>query len=227
MIRTQQRRSTTRILFADDNADMRDYIRRLLAEQYEVETVADGQAALERILANPPDLVLADVMMPRLDGFGLLQRLRADERTRTIPFIMLSARAGEEARVEGLSAGADDYLIKPFSARELLARVGTHVEMARLRRAAATALQESEKRFRELADNAPVMIWITDDHGNVEFANRTYLKYFEVALADVAGQRWKDLVHPDDYESYSQQFLAASIARPIVSLRGPRPPWGW
>ena len=108
------RAQPTRILFADDNADMRDYIRRLLAEQYEVETVGDGQTALERILANPPDLVLADVMMPRLDGFGLLQRLRADERTRTIPFIMLSARAGEEARVEGLSAGADDYLIKTF-----------------------------------------------------------------------------------------------------------------
>ena len=136
--------------------------------------------------------------MPRLDGFGLLKRLREDERTRTIPFIMLSARAGEEARVEGLSAGADDYLTKPFSARELVARVGTHVEMARLRRAVATALEESEKRFRELADNAPVMIWITDDQGSVEFANRTYLEYFEVALADVAGQRWREFVHPSD-----------------------------
>ena len=205
---------STRILFADDNADMRDYIRRLLVEQrYEVETVADGQAALEHILANPPDLVLADAMMPHLDGFGLLQQIRSDERTRTLPFIMLSARAGEEVRVQILNAGADDYLIKPFSARDLLARVRTHVEMVRLRRAAATALYESENRFRELADSAPVMIWVTDDHGNVEFANKTYLKYFEVALEGVAGQRWKDLVHPDDYESYSQQFLAASIAR--------------
>ena len=211
-VTSRGRAQSARILFADDNADMREYIRRLLAEQYEVETVGDGQTALERILANPPDLVLADVMMPRLDGFGLLHRLRADERTRTLPLIMLSARAGEEARVEGLNAGADDYLIKPFSARELLARVGTHVEMARLRRAAATALLESEKRFRELADSAPVMIWVTDDHGNVEFANKTYLKYFEVALEDVAGQKWKDLVHPDDYESYSQSFVAASAA---------------
>ena len=206
------RPQSPRILFADDNADMRDYVRRLLADRYEVETVGDGQTALERIRANPPDLVLADVMMPRLDGFGLLRRLRADERTRTLPLIMLSARAGEAARVEGLSAGADDYIIKPFSARELLARVGTHVEMARLRGAAATVLRESEKRLRELADNAPVMIWITDDHGNVEFANKTYLKYFEVALAEVAGQRWKDLIHPDDYELYSQKFLAASVA---------------
>ena len=126
---------------------------------------------------------------------------------------MLSARAGEEVRVQILNAGADDYLIKPFSARDLLARVRIHVEMVRLPTAAATALYESENRFRELADSAPVMIWVTDDHCNVEFANKTYLKYFEVALEGVAGQRWKDLVHPDDYESYSQQFLAASIAR--------------
>jgi PAS domain S-box-containing protein len=226
-----RRAPSTRILFADDNADMRDYVRRLLAEQYEVETVADGQAALESILADPPDLVLADVMMPRLDGFGLLRGLRADERTRTLPLIMLSARAGEEARVEGLVAGIDDYLIKPFSARELLARIGTHVEMARLRRAAATALQESEKRLREMADHAPVMIWITDDHGNVEFVNRTYLQYFEVALASVAGQKWKSLVHPGDRESYSQQLQAASTAgrsfRAEVRFRRADGEWRW
>ncbi len=90
-------------------------------------------------------------------------------------------------------------------------------------------LLESDKRLQELADNAPVMIWITDDHGNLEFANRTYLKYFDVALADVAGQRWKDLVHLDDYESYSQQFLAASIARrPFRSeVRGRRGDGEW
>ena len=205
-------KESPRIIFADDNADMRDYVRHLLAQRYEVEAVPDGQMALERILADPPDLVLSDVMMPRLDGFGLLRRLRADERTRTLPFIMLSAREGEEARIEGLSGGVDDYLIKPFSARELVARIGTHLEMAKLRREAATALQESERRFRELADNAPVMIWVADNCGNTEFANRTYLKYFEISLADVTGQRWKDLVHPDDYESYCKEFLAASAA---------------
>jgi PAS domain S-box-containing protein len=222
---------TARILFADDNADMRDYIRRLLAERYIVETVADGQAALESILTDPPDLVLADVMMPRLDGFGLLHQLRADERTRTVPLIMLSARAGEEACVGGFNAGADDYLIKPFSARELLARVGTHVEMARLRRAAATALLESEKRFRELADNAPVMIWITDDCGNIEFANKTYLEYFRAVPAEVAGRKLTDLVHPGDSERYSQIFVAASAAgRPFRAegrvLRGDNE-WRW
>jgi CheY-like chemotaxis protein len=126
-----------RILWADDNADMRDYVRRLLAPLYDVEAVPDGEAALAAARARSPDLVLSDVMMPRLDGFGLLAALRADPRTSTTPVILLSARAGEESRVEGLQAGADDYLIKPFSARELLARVGAHVEMNRLRREAS------------------------------------------------------------------------------------------
>ncbi|KQP23376.1 ATP-binding protein [Pseudorhodoferax sp. Leaf267] len=123
-----------RILIADDNAHLRAYLQRLLSVHYAVTTAVDGIDALEKALAAPPDLVLCDVMMPRLDGFVLLARLRADERTRTLPILLLSARAGEEARVEGLAAGADDYLVKPFSARELMARVGAHLSTARLRR---------------------------------------------------------------------------------------------
>ena len=129
----RRRRRRARILLADDNADMRDYVRRLLAATgYEVEAVGDGEAALAAARRRPPDLVLSDVMMPRLDGFGLLEALRADEALRDVPVILLSARAGEEARVDGLKAGADDYLIKPFSARELLARVGANLATAKL-----------------------------------------------------------------------------------------------
>jgi len=129
-----------RILLADDNADMREYVRRLLSQRWTVETVGDGSTALEAALAQPPDLVLSDVMMPGLDGFQLLRALRADPRTSAVPIVLLSARAGEEAAVEGLQAGADDYLIKPFSARELLARVSAHLEMAHLRREAANQM---------------------------------------------------------------------------------------
>ncbi|MEH2290485.1 ATP-binding protein [Nostoc sp.] len=127
---------SVRILLADDNADMRDYVKRLLNQQYEVESVPDGLAALDSARGRVPDLVLTDVMMPGLDGFGLLQALRADPQTQKVPIILLSARAGEEARVEGLEGGADDYLIKPFSARELLARVEAALKMARLRQEA-------------------------------------------------------------------------------------------
>ncbi|AKJ07443.1 signal transduction histidine kinase [Archangium gephyra] len=123
-----------RVLLADDNTDMREYVQRVLSSAFEVEAVPDGQAALEAVRARPPDLVLTDVMMPRLSGFGLLAALRGDERTRAIPVVMLSARAGEEASVEGLDAGADDYLVKPFNARELVARVRSNLELARMRR---------------------------------------------------------------------------------------------
>jgi PAS domain S-box-containing protein len=137
-------RDSYRIVLADDNPDMRDYVRRLLGEIYEVEAVADGQAALEAAWRRRPHLVLSDIMMPRLDGFGLLKALRNDSDLRDVPVILLSARAGEEAKLEGLDAGADDYLSKPFSARELLARVRANIEMAALRREAVQ--RENELR---------------------------------------------------------------------------------
>jgi signal transduction histidine kinase/DNA-binding response OmpR family regulator len=144
--------SRPRILWADDNADMRQYVADLLGRHYDVVTVPDGEAALEAVRATLPDLVLSDIMMPRLDGFGLLKALRADERTARLPIILLSARTGEEAAVGGLDAGADDYLVKPFSARELLARVRTHVELARQRQAWESELERRVKeRTMELA----------------------------------------------------------------------------
>lgn len=139
-----------RILVVDDNADMRDYLARVLASSFEVVTAEDGQVALEQVQRSGDfDLVLTDVMMPRLGGFGLLKALREQPGTRALPVIMLSARAGEEASIEGLEAGADDYLVKPFSARELVARARITIELARMRReiaaheARAVGLQES------------------------------------------------------------------------------------
>ena len=145
------RGTASRVLLADDNADLRNYITRLLSERgYEVEAIADGEAALAALRRKRPDLLITDVMMPRLDGFGLLRALREDEGFREIPVIMLSARAGEEAKVEGLDAGADDYLTKPFSGRELLARVSANIKLAAIRREATVAIRESEERLREL-----------------------------------------------------------------------------
>jgi two-component sensor histidine kinase len=125
----------------------------LLSRHYVVEAAGDGEQALAAALRKRPDLILSDVMMPRLDGLGLLQRLRADDALRDIPVILLSARAGEESRIEGLETGADDYLVKPFSARELLARVGACLMLARVRRQAAEALRASQERLAaDLAD---------------------------------------------------------------------------
>jgi signal transduction histidine kinase len=135
------------ILVVDDNLDLREYIASLLVPDYEVSTAADGQLALESISESVPDLIISDVMMPRLDGFALVRELRANSRTASVPVILLSARAGEEASVEGLVVGADDYLVKPFSARELLARVRTHVELQRKRRAWTLELERTNREL--------------------------------------------------------------------------------
>jgi signal transduction histidine kinase len=143
-----------RVLIVDDNADLREYMTRLLGAHWQVEAVTDGERALAAVREHPPDLVVADVMMPNLDGFGLLRALRATPTTAGVPVLLLSARAGEDARVEGLEAGADDYLVKPFSARELVARVRVLLEQRSLAAALATATREAEEaRSRAEAAN--------------------------------------------------------------------------
>jgi PAS domain S-box-containing protein len=178
-----------RIVWADDNADMREYVSRLLNERYEVVAVADGEAALQAVRATSPDLVLSDIMMPRLDGVALLHALRNDPQWQDIPVILLSARAGEEARIEGMEAGADDYLIKPFSARELLARVGSHLQMARLRHEATDALRESQEKFAKVFHASPLVITITKlADGRFIEVNETFAQMTGYTREEVLGR---------------------------------------
>jgi PAS domain S-box-containing protein len=171
----------SKILLADDNADMRDYIRRLLSGSYIVQTVADGVAALSAIEKNPPDLVLTDVMMPGMDGFELLRSLRSNPATQDTPIILLSARAGEEARIEGLAAGADDYLIKPFSARELLARVEASLKLARLR-------QEATVRERTLLGRVTDGFMALDLDFRFTYANQAAQRVSRTPLEAMLGK---------------------------------------
>ena len=159
-----------RIVLADDNADMRSYVQHLLQNRFEVEAVANGFLALQAVQKRLPDLVLTDVMMPEMDGFQLLEALKENPDTSRVPVILLSARAGEEATVEGIKAGADDYLVKPFSARELLARVTTHIKIARSR-------YEAEQRLHDLFMQAPASIIILQGpEYQIELANPPTLK---------------------------------------------------
>ncbi|HEX7383984.1 MAG TPA: ATP-binding protein [Burkholderiaceae bacterium] len=160
-----------RLLVADDNADMRGYLRRLLGNAYEVIAVGDGQQALATLRAHAFDLVLSDVMMPRLDGYGLLAALRADPRTASLPVILLSARAGDEARIEGLSAGADDYLTKPFSARELLARVAGTLALARTRREAMRREEALRAERRNVLESMADAFLALDAEWRITYAN--------------------------------------------------------
>jgi PAS domain S-box-containing protein len=183
------RRDLPTVLLADDNADLREYARRLLAEQYDVQVVADGQSALEAAQALRPDLIVSDVMMPRLDGFGLIRALRADPELRAIPIILLSARAGEESRIEGLDRGADDYLVKPFNARELLVRAGTLIRSAELRRHA----EEARAQFETLLNEAPLGVMLVDEDFRVAAVNPIALPL--IGESDLIGRDFDSIVH--------------------------------
>ncbi|HXY39589.1 MAG TPA: ATP-binding protein [Vicinamibacteria bacterium] len=200
---SQAAASSTRILVADDNADMRAYLARLLRPLGTVEAVVDGREALAAIRRQAPDLVLSDVMMPNLDGLALVRALREDPRTRTLPIVLLSARAGEGSRVEGTCVGADDYVVKPFSARELVARVGSQLQLARQRRDSAQRLLESETRFRALVTaSSDVVYRMSPDWSEMRhLVGRDF-----VADTDDPSRSWlQKYIHPDD----QPQVLAA------------------
>ncbi len=161
------------ILVVDDNADMRAYLKRLLDPYFTVHLAANGQEALKQIELELPALVLSDIMMPVMDGKAFLQHIRSNLATAQLPVIFLSARAGEEARIDGLKAGADDYLVKPFSAAELLTKVRAQIHISQAR-------GQSEQQLRSLLADAPVAISVCRgaDH-IVELANQRMLGYWD------------------------------------------------
>ncbi|SCF22715.1 SpoIIE family protein phosphatase [Micromonospora chokoriensis] len=195
--------NSARILVADDNADMREYLSRLLrAAGYRVEAVTDGHLALQAARAHRPDLVVSDVMMPGLDGLQLVAALRAEPRTAGTPVLLLSARAGQEASIEGLEAGADDYLVKPFAAAELLARVRTNVTLARLR--------NHHARWRTaLIDSLQEAFFVCDEDGSVVEINTTFtdiLGYGPEGLPYSANPPWwpSQETEPEAYQQVTE-----------------------
>ena len=226
---------TARILLADDNADMRAYIQRLLSSAYTVETVADGMAALQSVQQNPPDLVLSDVMMPQMDGFELLQALRTGAQTQEIPVILLSARAGEESRIEGLEAGADDYLIKPFSARELMARVEATLKLAQLRRTAREREQALQRETQTVRANLEQVLsslregFLTLDRDwRYTYINDRQLEIIGMSRESVMGRSvwdvFPDIVGTDIYQRF-HQVMAERVAAQFEIYYPPLAGW--
>ncbi|KAF1045926.1 chemotaxis protein CheB [Xylophilus sp.] len=158
-----------RVLVVDDNADMRDYLARVLGLYWDVVVAHEGEEALALARSQRPDLVLTDVMMPGLDGFGLLRRLREDDELKATPVVLVTARAHEQAAIDGLLAGADDYVAKPFASRELVARIGAQLELARVRR-------HGERQVRELLALMPVAVYACDRDGRFEIVNRRVIE---------------------------------------------------
>ncbi|MGI5242450.1 SpoIIE family protein phosphatase [Dactylosporangium sp. CA-139066] len=211
-------RSAPRVLVVDDNADMREYIRRILDADYNVSEAANGEEALRLVRSAAPDLVLTDVMMPNLDGFGFISALRADEVAGHLPVIMLSARAGDEATVEGLDAGADDYLVKPFSPRELRARVRANLEFDRIRRT-----RDELQRSRELLDQAQrlasVGSWELDLATGDIRGSEEFLRQFGVTPEQLLDEQGRALinrrVHPADRARVDAAIDAAVQGAPL------------
>jgi signal transduction histidine kinase len=195
-----------RIVVADDNADMRSYVRELLESRYEVEAVADGQAALEAARRCTPDLIVSDVMMPRMDGFELLRTLRADPVLSDVPTILLSARAGEESMIEGLEAMADDYLVKPFSARELLARVGAQIQLARSRREASARELALRLEAEALLNEAPMGIYVVDADFRVRDVNPAARPTFR-NVGEPLGRDFDELIHAMRPQAYADDLV--------------------
>jgi PAS domain S-box-containing protein len=188
---------------------MRGYIQALLGRHWTVLSVSDGLSALAAIKAEPPDLVVTDAMMPNLDGFGLLKAIRDDPAVRDLPVIMLSARAGEESRVEGLEAGADYYLTKPFSARELIAQVNANLKVAKIRHETNRRLRESAEvlslrtaQYETLLNRAPLGVYVVDADFRITEVNPTAMSVF--GEVDVLGRHFDEVMRilwPEPYAS--------------------------
>jgi PAS domain S-box-containing protein len=201
--------SKPRVLLVDDNRDMREYVRRLLNSRFEVTTAENGRQALEKVNQQIPALVLSDVMMPEMDGLQLLAALRENPATSSVPVVLLSARAGEESLIEGMLSGADDYVVKPFTARELLARVEAHIKIASFRREALetekrlqSELRASEReqlRLLAVMDQSTDFIGLADMEGRVLYVNKSARAMMGLGeKQDVRQLRIKDFFFPED-----------------------------
>jgi PAS domain S-box-containing protein len=171
-------------------------------------------------------VVLTDVMMPRLDGFGLLKELRRDPKTQTIPVILLSARAGEEARVEGIAAGADDYLIKPFSARELLARVSGALALARVRQQARHREEELKAEVVRLLESMTDGFVACDGDWRITYVNAEAERIHKRSRASLLGRDLREAFSAVLGTTFEQYFRKAMEERMPVRFEGFYEPYG-
>jgi PAS domain S-box-containing protein len=208
-----------RIVFADDDADMRGYIVKLLSPFYEVEACSNGQQALDAVLKHPPDLVLSDFVMPVMDGAHLVRALKSNPHTAAIPVILLSVRSEADSQIEGLEAGADDYISKPFTTRELLARIKSRLALVQMREEARLALNRSQQGFQELLDTASEAILVADREGRILVFNQTAEKMFGYGPGELLGINVEQLV-PETFRAQHARHRAAYMKEPRIRPMG-------
>ena len=235
-------KSAGQILVVDDSETSLALLLAILtAEGYEVRPADSGELALAAVTASRPEVILLDMRMPGMSGIDVCRKLKSDAQSRDIPVIFLSASLDFEARLEALQSGAVDFINKPFRRDELLARLKTHLELARLhkdleqrvmerteelqatndqlkgeliaRMRIEEKLRESEQRFRSMADTAPAGIWMTNPEGRITYVSQWALSFTGSAIAKDAGEGWLHRVHPADLQRVTDAVCAA-ISRP-------------
>ncbi|WWC60138.1 uncharacterized protein I303_102702 [Kwoniella dejecticola CBS 10117] len=184
---------TDTILLVEDNMDMRHYIKQIFASFCTVIEASNGQEALELAIANPPNLILSDMLMPKMNGLELLQEIRNHPNTKIVPMVLLSAIAGDESRVEALMMGAEDYLAKPFKPKELVARVHLHLQVGKKRANLEKMFNERETEIAVLSDYCPSGIMRADGvTGEITYANRAWREQSDLLMDDP--NRWPEYV---------------------------------
>jgi PAS domain S-box-containing protein len=214
------------VLVVEDNAELRRYICEALGDDFRITTAEDGMAGLAQAKATRPDLIVTDLMMPRMSGDELIAELRGDAALQDVPVLVLSAKADEELRIRLLSNGARDYLLKPFSSAELRARAANLVAVKRARdvlqaevadrsgdiemlahevarrnhalQEAATALRESEAKFRTITETMPQIVWSTQPDGYHDYYNSRWYEVTGAAVGSTDGEGWNGIFHPED-----------------------------
>lgn len=187
-----------RVCLVDADAGFASFVRGVLAAHCDVAAIEDGEVALAALREWPAELVIASTSLPRSGGRSWLQRLRADTRTRALPVVLLgeaSEAVGEAAAEDAL---ADDFCLKPLSARELVARVRAHLAHARERREAEARVRESEERFRHVAAHSPLIFWLSEADGRCFFLNERWFEFTGQSPAHALGHGWMEAVHPAD-----------------------------
>ncbi len=200
------------VLIVDDNGDMRDYLGRILSPHWNVLFAENGEAAMDMIRKKAPDLIVSDLMMPLMNGTDLLQQVRSEFRLMRIPFILLSARAGEESKIEGLELGADDYIIKPFSANELRAKVQTQLD-------ANKAKNQAEKYLKQLFTSAPIALCMLKGPSfEIELANERMLKIWGKEIEEVRDRSLYEVLPPDAHAGL--ELLLDAVVRSGRTCKG-------
>jgi PAS domain S-box-containing protein len=204
---TQKVGDASYILVVDDNPDMREYLKNILGRTFTVVTAENGSDALQKMQERAPQLVVSDVMMPVMDGIQLLKTIKENKKFERIPVILLTARAGEESRIEGYQIGADDYLVKPFSTKELLARITVQLSLR-------GKIEENEKQLEYVIKKAPVGIVIYQGPDFiVEAANDKVLDMWGKSFDEVKGKKLTDIFPEITREEDVRALYEASVEK--------------